>query len=915
MDSARWRELDGLLDEVLDLPHEQRAAWVQRQAAELREDLQWLLVQAEELGKDDCFEEGPSLDLNGTAERGVDHSTGVGPYQLIRELGSGGMGTVWLASRVDGQPDREIALKLPRFAFPDAKLAAILERERDILASLNHPNIARLYDAGLTEQGQPWLAMEYVEGQPLDQFCRTRRLGLTARLDLFLQVADAVAHAHARLVIHRDLKPSNIQVDEQGSAHLLDFGIAKILDSQGESDSTVTRLWGAQAMTPDYASPEQLLGQPLTVVTDVYSLGVVLYELLSGQKPYSLSGVPTARLVETIDHGSITRPSSRTEQPATARQLRGDLDTIVLKALKRQPEERYPSVQALVDDIRRFQRGFPVQARPDRFGYVARKFFVRHRWAVAGACVLLTTAGIAAGLVFQQSQLVAVQRQQTQAMQGYLADLIRSSNPVASGPINPTVAELLEQSLADLDRRQDLDLETRFRIKTLLVDGLTRIRGVEATETLVTTVAAQAASALGEDHPVAISARAIELSRHRLPGDLLGNRDQLLELIARARATPGLDREYLLAALESRVNMHNQAWEFPEALETAQESAELAAKLLGSSHPRAINSQLILASAYLRTRENEEALTTARDAFEQVRRIGRDQKRDPLSIESRLIYGDALASNGQMEAAIQLLSGAVEDSLQMYPDQNSRAMTNLGTLARIQDRAGELDAAITNYRRVLERFSGPDKAAEAAILSNLTRSLVAARRHDEALIQGDAWLAATRDVPLTGLPYHTTADAARIALALSFAWHGDGQGARRMLDGISANYPVRRPGSMLDPAYAEGTLATLTGDFDAAVTIHQSSLDHMLAAPAPSHNEMHVRTALGIALFSSGRIEEAAAQLDQALTLYPQYHHHLTPRWADAFEARIKIHGHQGELEKADRMQNLLDDLAGPEQG
>ena len=891
MESSRWQRLDRLLDQALEIPAAQRTAWVQQQPSELRDDLNALLAEAKNLTDNDGLESGPSLQPSPVPMENGKEQSAIGPYALIRELGQGGMGTVWLANRVDRQPEREVALKLPRFWSNDAQLVAVLKRESDILASLSHPGIARLYEAGVTPDGQPWLAMEYVDGQPLHRFCSEHHPDLTARLELFLQIADAVAYAHRHLVIHRDLKPSNILVDDDGRAHLLDFGAGKIFVEEGDPDSTVTRLWGTRAMTPDYASPEQLLGEPLSVATDIYSLGVVLYELLCGRRPYSIKDMPAAKLVATLEKLSVDPPSLRTEDAKLVRRLQGDLDTIVLKMLRREPSERYPSVPALIDDVRRYLEGYPVLARPASRTYILRKFLVRHRWSVLAFGLLLGSIGIGAAMTAQQARMVADQRAQTEAVQSYLADLIRSSNPVANGPVNPTVAELLEESLQRLDSRPGLDEETRLRIKVLLVDGLTRIRGVDAVESLATRLADQARDELGADHPAAISARAVEFSGLRLPGALLDNRERFAELVAMARSTPGVDQEYLLAALLSQYRMHIQAWEFPQALGVATEAADLAQRLLGPAHPRAINAQVIHASALLRNRENALALNTAQAAYEQIRDIGRDVAGDPLYVESRLILGDALATDGKQQAAVRMLADAVEESLSLYPGQNSRAMSNLGTLARIQDRAGDLDAAIITYRRVLARFHSDDKAAEAAIRSNLVRSLVAARRHEEAVQEGEAWLSITRDETTTRFPYHTTGDAARIALALSYCWEGNAVEARRLIDEISSEYVVRRPGTMLDPAHAEAIWASLVGEHDRAIRLHETALGHMLESQGggENRNEMHVRTALGMALLASGRRDLAAEQFDESLALYREFHHWLTPRWSETFETRIAL--------------------------
>jgi serine/threonine-protein kinase len=299
----------------------------------------------------------------------------VGPYELVRELGSGGMAEVWLARRADGAYKREVALKLPKLTRLRRSLERHYERERDILASLEHPNIARLYDAGLAPDGLPYLALEYVQGQPLTAWCDAHRVGLRDRLKLLLQVIEAVQYAHDRQVIHRDLKPSNVFVTASGQVRLLDFGIAKLLEDE-EADGSPLQLY-TRALTPDYASPELLRGETVDSRADVYSLGALFYEMLSGDRPYRLSFVgPPAQLAAAIDQLWIVTPSEAvvpgaglaraTTDIRLAGRLRGELDAIALKALALKPADRYANVAALAEDLHRYLRGERVLAVPER---------------------------------------------------------------------------------------------------------------------------------------------------------------------------------------------------------------------------------------------------------------------------------------------------------------------------------------------------------------------------------------------------------------------------------------------------------------------------------------------------------------------------------------------------------------------
>jgi serine/threonine-protein kinase len=327
----------------------------------------------------------------------------VGPYELIRELGRGGMGTVWLARRTEGLTRRTVALKLPHPGLLHAEFAARMARERDILESLAHPNIARLYDAGVTPAGQPWLALEYIEGVPINEYCDAKRLGLPERIRLFAQVLQAIQHAHSHLVIHRDLKPANILVTEAGNAVVLDFGIAKLMVEGATAETALTQ-FGGRALTPDYASPEQIAGASLTTASDVYSLGVILYELLTGERPYKLARGSAAALEEAILSADVRRPSqaaidaAQAEARATStnkltRTLRGDLDTIVLTAMRLALAERYRTVDAFAIDVGHFLEGRAILARPESLWEAARRFVSRHKLAVGSAALLLLALG------------------------------------------------------------------------------------------------------------------------------------------------------------------------------------------------------------------------------------------------------------------------------------------------------------------------------------------------------------------------------------------------------------------------------------------------------------------------------------------------------------------------------------------
>lgn len=465
LNAAEMRALSALLDEMLDLPAAQRLAWIDGRTdltEPQRAQLRAMAASADDNGAD--LPELPGygeveLRALGTEDRNTSDQTPgttVGPYRLLSELGRGGMGSVWLAERVDGQLKRQVALKLPHNLITQPQLRERLLRERDILAQLNHPHIARLYDAGVTEQGQPFLALEYVQGRMLTDYCQAAALGLKDRLGLFLQVLDAVQYAHGQLVVHRDLKPANMLVTPEGQVRLLDFGIAKLL-VDGEAKETELTQLGGRAMTPQYAAPEQILGKAVGIAADVYSLGVVLYELLAGELPYKPTRNSRGALEDAIVETIPVAPSRvTTTAPANVplRWLRGDLDTIVLKALKKSPHERYATASAFADDLQRYLRGEPVLARPDSAVYRARRFVGRHRWGVAAAATVLLSLAGGLGVAVWQASVARQEARTAVAVKDYLRDIFLANSAQQPNPElarQTTARELLDIGAAKMD--------------------------------------------------------------------------------------------------------------------------------------------------------------------------------------------------------------------------------------------------------------------------------------------------------------------------------------------------------------------------------------------------------------------------------------------------------------------------------
>ena len=399
MPADRWQRLEQLFHAMLELPAEARAAALAEACgddSELQAEVRRLLQSHEQAS---AFMSDAGTGLGQIAATLMPDGTQVGAYRIVRELGRGGMGAVYLAERADAQFDMRVALKLIKRGLDTDAVIERFRHERQILAGLEQPNIVRLLDGGTTSEGLPYFVMEYVDGQPIDEYCRAHELPLDQRLRLFRQVCAAVTYAHQHLVVHRDIKPSNILITSDGAPKLLDFGIARLLDAREDGEATETA-FSARAMTPQYASPEQLRGERVTTVSDVYALGVLLYELLTGARPYELSGKTPEQGRQIVAETDVAPPSTtaaRRGDDGVARRLRGDLDAIVTTAMRKNPAERYGSVALLDDDVRRHMEGLPVIARGDSWSYQTARFIRRRKFGIAAAAAVFLT--LVAGVI------------------------------------------------------------------------------------------------------------------------------------------------------------------------------------------------------------------------------------------------------------------------------------------------------------------------------------------------------------------------------------------------------------------------------------------------------------------------------------------------------------------------------------
>ena len=900
-----WPKLNALLDEALALPASERSAWLAALAGErsaLRETLARLLVHAPGIETNDLLAAparfgAPADDTGADRLSAAAPGDSVGPYRLLSELGRGGMGAVWLAERADAQPRRKIALKLPHLGWAPG-LAARLARERDILASLEHPNIARLYDAGVDQLGRPYLALEYVDGVPIDRYCQSRALPLRMRLDLIVQIAAAVGHAHTRLVVHRDLKPTNILVTENGEVRLLDFGIAKLVQDDDSGEATeLTRIAG-RALTPDYASPEQIRGEPIGTASDVYSLGVVSYELLAGARPYRLkTGSGGGSLGEAITQVDVPLASAATADPALARQLAGDLDAILNKALKKDRAERYSTVDSFAADIGRHLRGEPVAARPDSSWYRLERWLRRHKLetAIAAAIVVSVPAGAAAqaavltaiaagaGVALWQAHRARLQARvaeeeaaRAEQVKDFALSILLGANTDSGAGAATTAVDVLMMAQQRIESELTGRPETSVELMTAVGDGLFGFGRLDDADAILRKAIELARRELGPRHPRTLAASVVH-------GAVLVSLDRSTE--AKTLLQPAVveaRRQNATHALVDALRWLSSA-QFNEGdVDGGVASAQAAVVAL--SEPSASASKLDTANAWaslsnaLNVAQREGQADAARRALAAARHLYGDRLTESV-LATRMLLAKGLAAEGKDAAALEALDLVLADTERFFGPQHPQMMTIANFLGQVRLDCGDAPGAVAAFRiqlAAVERKTGGDGAQLGLTHSALARALVAARRREEALPHFEA---SARFLHEAGGANALFAARSLSGRALALARLGrldEAENAFEQLAGVAW--------TDTEHAAHAGRLAILRGlqgRHDEAITLARTSLEG-----SRSHPSKIVRAtasgALGTALFEAGRRDEAVALLRDAIGLYVEKELVMSADHADA---------------------------------
>lgn len=733
MDPERWRRIEKLFRAAADRPAADRDAYLLQHCAG-DEDLRREVISLLALDTSEDFIRKPiaSAALSFSAKP-KENLTGerIGPYRIIRLIGRGGMGDVYEAERDDAQFQRQVAIKFIKHGTATEFVRDRFSRERRILAKLDHPHIARLFDGGATAEGSPYIVMEYVAGEPITTYCRNRQLSVAEKLRIFRQVCSAVQHAHQNLVIHRDLKPSNILITENGAPKLLDFGIAKLLTAEGDAEDSRTQT-GQRLMTPEYASPEQARGQAVATTTDVYSLGVVLYELLTERRPHEFKTCSPFEIERAIWETNIEEPSQAVVRESQAharlaRRLSGDLDNIVLMAMRKEPERRYQSVEQFSEDLRRHLAGLPVTARKDTFGYRMSKFARRNKTGVAVMALLLVLTVSMAVQTFRIAKERDRANQEAataQAVTGSLAAMFEFADPGKTRGNVITARELLDQGAEKLVR----DLKDQPAVQAKLMDTVGRlyqsIGMYDRAQTLLEDGLKLRRQTLGQEHADVATSLHHLAGVLNLNGDYARSESLYREALAMRRKLMSAMHRDVAQSLDELGSLLVDRGNFNEAEILLREGLAMRRKVFGEEDSEVAESLTSLGRLMSDSGKFGEAEALYRRALEMRRRLfGPDHPIIALSLNN-------LAAMRQEQAdykgAASMFREALAIRRKLLGEEHPDVVVSMANLASALQDTGELDESEQLYRQVLaarRKTLGPDHPRLAVTLNNLATLL------------------------------------------------------------------------------------------------------------------------------------------------------------------------------------------------
>ncbi len=901
IDTDRLQRINTLLAAALALPEDERGAWLRALPPAQQGDLPILgaLLARAEVETDTFLQRpiGLSLDALEPFDMPPDApGDQVGPYRLIQEIGAGGMANVWLAERADGVLQRQVALKLPRAGWA-LGLAQRMARERDILGALEHPHIARLYDAGVTTAGRPWMAMEWVCGRPIDEHCRDGALGVPQRLRLFLQVAEAIAHAHARLIVHRDLKPSNILVTPEGEVRLLDFGVAKMLEDDTARSPALTQLMG-RAVTPDYASPEQVAGRPVGVATDVYSLGVVLYELMTGQRPYRLGRQSMAALEEAILAADVPLASTRVAaDKGLARALRGDIDNIIVKALHKDPARRYASVESFAADLRRHLDGEPIQARPPSRRYRLYKFMRRNRLVSASVAAVAASVVLGFAVALWQAQQARHEAARAEQVKEFMASVLKQATPREGGVV--TARDLLLAASQRIEKELAGNPRAAAELGVIVGQGFFSLGEARQGEAALRAAIGRAEKEFGRRHPITLQGKALLVEALDY-ADLAAAEKIVAEVVPDALAGLPGTAESAVFALRSQswvLALRNRA---DESYAASQQAIQIGESYLGKLHRETIRTLRVRSAIFGWLGDNARQLDTATDALSRARASFGDKTPDATLNQVERAYGNALAANQRPGDAVPVLQRALKDQRALDGGETARvawAMYALAVALRASGRAVEAVSVSREALALQARLSSADKLEFAEFGGILVEALTLARRVDEAAAL-ERRIAAL-PLPSIDVPLNRRIDN-ELGQAHLLALGGDSEAAARRAAAAADLAGEQHLGQRAGARVVAALNARLQQRPSEALALAKQALAEPKLNEVPLHVQARAHTEAGSAWLELGDFARAEESLRAAHALFTKAQVEPGVGQADVLIGLARVHlrnGRSGEAE------------------
>ena len=816
----------------------------------------------------------------------------IGAWTVRERIAQGGMGAVFLAERSDETYEQAAAVKVMAAQLVGSDAIERFKSERQILANLDHPYIAKLIDGGSMDDGLPYLVMDYVDGLPIDQHCDTQALGMDGRLDLFCKVCDAVDYAHRNLIVHRDLKPSNILVDGNGNPRLLDFGIAKLLGADSlRGDPALTQV-GARILTPQYASPEQVRGEPVTVATDVYSLGVVLYWLMTGQSPYGRTHSTPLEMEQAVVEHTPARPSTVVTTPDTehdalarfgvsaqrlSRRLDGDLDNIALKTLQKEPARRYPSAAALAEDVRRYRRNEPVSARGDAWSYVAGKFVARHARSLTVAA--LVVAGVAAQTVFYTQRLKAERDRanlaatQSQEVAGFLENLFDSASPHTAKGSTPTAIDMLELGVEDIDELSEQP-QLQAELKRIMGNSFLGLGDVaRARELLIDALATKTSTATDELNVAEAYNNLSEAHRHF--GDLKdAEREMRVALEIRERVLPADDELLHFTLARLGVILFDQG-RVPEGIDVEQRALDAMIAAGRGETSAAIDIRGNLANALDNVGRTDEAGAMHRETVELSQRV--DGAMDPNTVIRMANYGLWLNRQGDYEGSRAQFQDCLDRSVDIWPPEKDIIAFFEGGLGSALIQLGRLDEALAAYQRAEQiTLTGLGKTSPRYLKRVRGLARVYLQRNelaaaDAILTEGRA-LASTLDVADSFDGVQVQVLSGRLAAA-----QGNAEQAVAWLSLTEEQLARISARARLSAQRDLGSALSAAGRFDEAESVLTRALADIETATAPGHLETASFIRAVIAHYQRAGSPERAVAASEALVA--QWEKIAEPNW------------------------------------